>query len=848
MPLTELIARYPRLVLVGEAGAGKTTCLKYIALVAANAYTGLGSRREDWLQGTPPLPLFLPLHGFGIYLADQTRANRESPSPDLLRDYIVHHLRHLELPEGWVTGRLKAGNLLILLDGLDEVARFKDRRFVADLITRFASFYDRCQIVVTTRPQGYEGAAQLGGSFERRDINPLRWPEDVRTFLYRWNETINQRAEGGTLSAKGRQRAHDSAHNLIARLKLATNIRELANNPLLLTVMAIVHYNIGTLPERRADLYDAATGLLLGWDKRMGREALAPPGWLDTLTAAQRRLPLEESAFDFQEQHTLEKSRTYTLSYLYGYFLAGQGPEAEETARVRAEEYLTWVTGRTYVLQDISGVIRFYRKPFQEYLAARRVARLPDLHHRVQEILATDWRDRWWDETLLLTAGQLVTDNPQKASDLLTFIQSLPDASEVPNHNTTFVARALADVPEGLTGSVWEIRKTVTEHLTSAITAVDPTFKPSARLEAGIALSALGDPRLGVGVSKEEKIPDLLWVEVPSGPFLMGFTDEAVAYWKDWPRQQVQEGIYEIDGLTPQEVLELLWNWLDGERGRHQLELPAFLIGRYPVTNAQYACFVNTEGYENPRWWGGEDSPGWAWRKGKPRLEWQRTDRPDFWHDPRFNHPSQPVVGVTWYEAMAFCRWLETRLQALTLKWRVQRGDKLGTLDQENETRTVRLPTEAEWEKAARGSDGRTWPWGDGWDDTRANTADINLNQTLPVGILPSGDSPYGVADMAGGVWEWTVSLWGPDWRVPTFVYPYRQEDGREDTSPGDDISRVVRGGSWADYQNLACCACRGAYYPYVSYPYLGFRCISIRVAPDSRAGEEHHHPPQESA
>lgn len=804
VPLTSLVARFPQLILVGEAGSGKTTFLKHLALSAANACAGRETAAQEWHGDNAPLPIFLPLHGFGLYLRDQRKADRASPNPELLRDYIIYHLRHVELPDGWIVERLKAGGILVLLDGLDEVARFEDRRFIAELVTRFAYFYDRCQVVVTTRPQGYEGAAQLGGDFERRDINPLDWPDDIRAFLYRWNEAISQKIEGGPLSAGAQRQAHENAESLMTRLEVASGVRRLANNPLLLTVMAIVHYNVGTLPERRADLYNAATELLLGWDKRMGREALAPPPWLDTLTAVQRRLPLEHLALDFQNRRLIEESRDAVLDFLADYYLAGEGTEAQEKARTQAEEYLAWVTRRTYVLQDIGGQIRFYRKPFQEYLAARGLARRPDLKDQFRHILADDWQDRWWDETLLLAVGQLITDDPQKANDLLTAVCELDDPPAVPNYNVTFVARALADVPTGLSGQVWKIKERVTGALMESVSATDPAFSPTARLEAGVALGKLGDARPGVGVDSATGLPDIVWVEVPGGSFLMGSTDAEVERWKDWTRQKVEDGTYSAEDLTQEELLEVLWAWLEGERGQHSLELPTFSISRYPVTNAQYQCFVKDRGYDSPAWWGGKESPGWAWRQGEPRYEWQWTDRPDFWHDPRFNGPNQPVVGVTWYEARAYCNWLSERLST-----------------------TVRLPTEAEWERAARGRDGRTWPWGSDWEENRINTRETELKQTSPVGILPGGDSPDGVADVAGNVWEWTLSLWGTDWRRPDYEYPYDPEDGREDSSPGDEVRRVVRGGSWFSLRGRARCASRRRFTPHNSGRNHGFRCVS---------------------
>ncbi|HET89582.1 MAG TPA: NACHT domain-containing protein [Chloroflexi bacterium] len=835
IPLTDLIARHPCLVLVGEAGSGKTTFLKYVAYTAAQCYAKPGSDGADWLPEPRPLPLFLPLHGLGRYLDDQNAAERESPSPDLLRDYVVHHLRHLDLPEGWVAERIKTGGLLLLLDGLDEVARFEDRRFIAELVTRFASYYDRCRVIVTSRPQGYEGAAQLGGAFERRDINPLSWPDDVRDFLYRWNEAIKRREGGGSLSTLGRQQARDNAEQLMTRLAHAPHVRDLANNPLLLTVMAIVHYNVGELPERRADLYDAATELLLGWDKRMGRELQAPPPWLDDLSAAHRRLPLEELAFDFQERRVMEESRADTLSFLTRHFMTGRGPEAEQAALGRAEQYLTWVADRTYVLQEIGAAIRFYRKPFQEYLAARKLARLPDLSNRVQHILREDWRDRWWDETLLLAVGQLITDDPPRANELLISIQGLDSPVEAPHYPETFVARALADVPEGLLSHVWQVREEVVAHLAEAVSTEDdkdggPAFAPPARLEAGVALGALGDPRPGSGViaveSDPHPLPDILWAHVPAGPFLMGSTDAEVDRWLDWIRRRIEDGTEKAAGFTQEQLLEIYTAWLEAERGQYLVETAAFLIGRYPVTNAQYRCFVDAGGYDDPTWWGGEEGPAWAWRTGKPRWDWQRTDRPDFWGDPRFDGPNQPVVGVTWYEAAAYCRWLEERLRMTHSEWRIWRDGKIETHDSPA-TFTVRLPSEAEWEKAARGTDGRTWPWGNEWDAARVNVEETNLERPSPVGILPGGHSPYGVADAVGSVWEWTQSLWGPDWQRPTFGYPYRPDDGREETTPGDEMLRVVRGGSWGANRSVARCASRFRRLPGFSYDLSGFRCVS---------------------
>ncbi len=176
----------------------------------------------------------------------------------------------------------------------------------------------------------------------------------------------------------------------------------------------------------------------------------------------------------------------------------------------------------------------------------------------------------------------------------------------------------------------------------------------------------------------------------------------------------------------------------DDEQPQHKLHLPDYYLAKTSVTNAQYLAFVQAAGHEQPKHWEGGKPP-----KGKE---------------------DHPVVYVTWHDAVAYCNWLA-----------------------EVTGKPYRLPTEAEWEKGARGTDGRIYPWGDEFDKTKCNTGESRIGDTTPVGKYPNGASPYGVVDMAGNVWEWTSSLFRS--------YPYDPEDGRED--PGSTDNRVLRGGSW---------------------------------------------------
>ena len=212
------------------------------------------------------------------------------------------------------------------------------------------------------------------------------------------------------------------------------------------------------------------------------------------------------------------------------------------------------------------------------------------------------------------------------------------------------------------------------------------------------------------------------------------------------------------------------------------MTLPGYWIGRYPVTVAQFRAFVEASDYRPSD----EDS-----LKG-----------PD----------DHPVVRVTWHNTLAFCRWLSERTGV-----------------------PVTLPSEAEWEKAARGTNGRIYPWGNEVPDERRCNFGGKVGHTTPVGRYSpqlhsepgaGGDSPYGCADMAGNVWEWTRSLWGENWEKPDFEYPYDPKDGRENLEAGDRALRVLRGGAFDDLAWRVRCASRDGDYPNSRLRCYGFRVI----------------------
>jgi toxoflavin biosynthesis protein ToxD len=217
--------------------------------------------------------------------------------------------------------------------------------------------------------------------------------------------------------------------------------------------------------------------------------------------------------------------------------------------------------------------------------------------------------------------------------------------------------------------------------------------------------------------------------------------------------------------------------YLQAAAPQHEVQVAGYQISRYPITNAQYAPFVQATGHPPPEHWRGPTPP--------PELR---------------NHP---VVFVSWYDAQAYCQW---RSQV--------------------EGRPFRLPTEAEWEKAALGDQGTFFPWGDELNSVRLNNYLAGVGTTSAVGIFADGVSPYGCYDMAGNVYEWTCSLWGPDAWQPAFGYPYDATDGREAMSAPATIYRVLRGGAYYLSHVFTSCTYRDRDLPTNRGRSLGFRVV----------------------
>lgn len=253
-------------------------------------------------------------------------------------------------------------------------------------------------------------------------------------------------------------------------------------------------------------------------------------------------------------------------------------------------------------------------------------------------------------------------------------------------------------------------------------------------------------------VAKTSPVDGKVMVQVPAGPFRMGSSAE-----------QVQALTIKF-GVQPK--------MLEDEMPQQTLMLPSFYIDQTPVTNAEYKRFIDAHPEQAVPFLDNVLARSFNWNKSTRTF-------PD-------GRDQYPVVLVTWQDAAAYCKWAGKR-----------------------------LPTEAEWEKAARASDGRLWPWGNEWDASKANTAEQGKGDATPVGQYPAGASLFGALDMVGNVWQWTSSL--------DKLYPYTPDDGREDAhKPG---MRITRGGAWLFGAAVTRTATRSRFDPSGVSLSIGFRC-----------------------
>lgn len=766
----EAAALERRMVLLGEPGSGKTTFANRLCLALA---------REDWtrLENWPKtmrnrLPMLIVLRDFVYWLDDQ--AGSPEPSPKLLDDYLRYdlHRHNLGFAEKVIKRAFDEGQALVVLDGLDEVPP-RRRETVLETVDAFAENYEQAKILVTCRIASYESSQwqlpkQHFAEFKLAAFNETK----ISAFIDGWYEEIAERR-------RDKPRTLEQA----VKLKYAVRRRDLARlapNPLLLTVMALVHTEDKYLPEHRALLYQRAVDILL-WR------------WEDQRDIPGERLRDRLRDIDANSTDLLRLLRKLAFR-LHAENTNSRDPEAVTSIRdsllwkafrlLHPDHDIEWAKGlvdymkhRTGLLIEREpGIFTFPHRTFQEYLAGLHLAIEPNFSRNAVKLTE---KSEIWNEVILLAVGNRVHEVGEHDQPLL-LVNNLCPPDRIPSDDVGWrkvrlASDALLEIgpnrvkrhPEGE-----RLMQRVQSLLASLVESDRLSLKE--RLLTAETLGRLGDSRFDQKTfylpcryhGKAE--PNWGFIRIPAGPLVMGSK-----------RGDPQAREDELGNKNP-------------------LSFPyEFWISRYPVTVMQFEAFVDDGGYEKADLWRGDGARSWFRNR-------QRAI-PIAWHRQRL-YPNRPVTHISWFEANAYSNWLHMRLKERRFPLLI-------------DEHRVRLPTEAEWEKAARDNGQAIYPWGDEeWTSWRANINRSGIGDITPVGIYSAGTTRKGLHDMAGNVWEWTQSCYRK--------YPYRAEvNDLRSTEP-----RTVRGGSWANEVRTARCASRLGLPPESENSFLGFRVIIARA------------------
>lgn len=733
--LLDLLREVDGLIVLGDPGAGKTTFLKYLALRLAKGegpQLGLGHR----------LPILLPLAAY---------ANVLQRGEVRLDDFITHYFDEigLDLPiAAMLSKALHTGRALILLDGLDEVRDVNLRNTVVERVVDFYAFHRRAgnKFILTSRVVGYRAVRPVAEGLIECTLVDFD-EDDIQAFVERWTLALEKQAQGNTRIAHAD--AEQEKRELLEAIRRNPGIRRLAATPLLLTILALMKRQGVTLPERRVQLYDEYIKTLLStWNRARSLSGRAPSRDLDEIQTVRVLAPLALWMHQVNPGMGLVKAEEMRRKLEQIFYEHG-----EVNPQQAARQFLQDVRDHAALLVERgSGEYGFIHLTFEEYLAAVAIALQGQGNARpVIDLLLPYIGEQAWHEVILLTVAYLGIRQqlPKVAGEVVEAFLHLPGESAA--EAILLAGEAVLDTWPG--GVPPRTREEVIHALVPVMQ--DARVRGPLRRKAGLILG-----RLGWRPADLER-----FIEVPPGEFLFGRRKE------------------------PRRINYRFW------------------IARYPVTNLQFARFVQAGGYQRREFW---SEIGWEWRTGQydaRRLEVLERDwlehrppvhrnAPYYWHNPDLGNPICPVVGVNWYEAEAYCRWLTTQIISIPPGY------------------VVRLPTEEEWERAARGTEGWEYPWGNDFQRQAANTWEAapntssGLGGTTAVCTYPQGVSPVGAWDMSGNVWEW-INAW-------------YDEDRRY---------RVVRGGSWIGYQWFARTSFCNWSIPLTFNDDLGFRPV---IAPQN--------------
>lgn len=511
----------------------------------------------------------------------------------------------------------------------------------------------------------------------------------------------------------------DEASGLIGTIRGRADLAPLVGNPMLLTALCILYDSGGRLPGDIYKLYRRIVDVVLARRFPGGSEKTERVE--ARLRAIARRMH-EGTESEPRSSPTAVAAALEVDGVLREIAADGWSPEdASVEPAVRRKELLD---RSGLLLPRGDGQAAFYHLSFQEFLAAEEL--LKSGEDPITLIRKWSAVPEWRLTLSFLIAGRAEAAKPPVILKMLGQLLDGLDSAAVKTNPAP--ALVLADAFDLILAKGWAVAGSPQAETfrTLVLRAIEDEIDLPARQALALTLGRLGDPRIA------DLRDPAAYVTVPAGDYPYGEAGEMVT-----------------------------------------IEAP-FLLGRYPVTNSQYRAFVDDGGYQVREWW---SEAGWTWRKDENITE------PWFWDYRQINAPNQPVVGVSFWEAEAFCSWAGGR-----------------------------LPTEQEWEAAARGPEGFTYPWGDDWEDGNCNSSKAGLKVTSAVGLFPRGrQARLGLEDFAGNVWEWCDNLYD-----------------QADSTTG--ANRVFRGGSWIVDARIVRSAVRHWFVPEYRNNDLGFRCARVQA------------------
>ncbi len=731
----EAVRQFKQLVILGDPGSGKSTFSKRLAgALAACSMPELEDEERDWQAQIGPAceQYMLPLRVVLSHWAQTLPKDRKGKATDLLK----HCLHLVEEAGELITARQREQfrarfvgekpTVMVILDGLDEVTDREQRKHVVDTVSDFVKKYPNVTLIATCRLRSYQ-----------RDEDSA---EDHFYTLPLTQVTLKPLSDQaisdfivrwhGELEWAGlyqKQAAQRTQARLLSALRNPdrAELREMAGTPLLLTLMASVNAEY-ELPDERAALYALFIKQVLFEWERLRQDNRG-----------------EETSLELTLQHhgVTKISLERALAQL-AYNVHGQrtGKETVDINRAQIWEALEairagddkkkamWIVEVLKLMDERSGLI----------LALEQGKSYRFTHRTFQEYLAARW----------MATGQALAKFKERIDD-----EQWREA--------VFLA--------------FGYQISVNKDYDAALTVLKNLLPGSPQSEkAWRRVLLLGEAYarlLGPQRASEAEGEAVAQEVIAAVPALL-----RKALWNDAlpPRQRLEAGLLENNlHIDPPDL----------DRFIPALDEPStwgFHIACYPVTNKQYRRFVDAHGYDEQDWW---SEKGWSERQERGRSE------PRYWDEEKLNQDNQPVVGVSWYEANAYCRWLT---------------EELRNTEALDNSREVRLPTREEWMQVA-GADEGSYPWGDPFDTARANTKESHLGQTTPVHMYPGGKTPEGVWDLSGNVWEWMAD-------VDTDGLPW------------------LKGGAWFWGSDRASSSARFGWLPHL-WVGLGFRVVVVPIS-----------------